>query len=258
MSLMSLKEWMDKYGNDIVCLVITTKLPSSESNILEVLKMFKNSGFIYPFFKVFTNKILPIYYKFSNKYTGVENYLKNKIPSINVIHADNVNDEKIINEIKKYNPEVILSFSATTRFSDDLIKIPSRVCVNAHYAILPAYAGLSPYYWYLHNSENLCGCTFHKISTQLDAGDIIESKNFSMKGINSVMSVLLKQIDLISPMLINFYNGNTSEFNTIKQDLSKRTYYRHPSKNDITGFYERERVFFDRKSLSIFLKGIKR
>lgn len=256
MSLMSLKSWIDKYHNDIVCLVITTKLPSSDSNIKEVINILKKSGFLYAFFKILTNKIFPIYYKITGKYVGVVDYLHKKNKRINIIYAENVNDDFILNKIKNHQPEIILSFSATTKFSKKLINIPSKICVNAHYALLPKYAGLSPYYWYLHNNEEICGCTFHKISEKLDAGDIIERKTFLLKGCSSVMSVLLKQIELISPMLINYYAGKTSENIAEKQELSERTYYRHPLKKDIGVFLKNKNTFFDKKSLKIFLHGI--
>lgn len=256
MSLMSLKDWIDRYHDDIVCLVITTKLPSSDSNIKEVFKMLKTSGFLYTFFKVLTNKIFPIYYSLTNKFTGVEDYLNVKKQKLDVIYAENVNDDYIVKQIQEYNSEIILSFSATTKFSEKLIDIPSRVCINAHYALLPAYAGLSPYYWYLHNNEKECGCTFHVISNKLDAGDIIERRIFSLDGFNSVMSVLLEQIKLISPMLINFYENKTSEKEVQKQDLSKRTYYRHPLKSDVSNFQDSRKKFFDADSIKIFFKGI--
>jgi methionyl-tRNA formyltransferase len=71
--------------------------------------------------------------------------------------------------------------------------------VNAHYALLPAYAGLSPYFWYLHQRERHCGVTFHQIISKLDAGPIIEQSEFSIEHMRTVMAVLLEQTAQVLP-----------------------------------------------------------
>ena len=83
------------------------------------------------------------------------------------------------------------------------------------------------------------GCTLHKISNVLDAGNVIDMRSFSMGGCKSVVSVLLKQTKLVSPMLNDFYNGKTSENLLEKQNLSERSYFRHPNKSQASIFNNR-------------------
>ncbi|MBK8267976.1 MAG: hypothetical protein IPK83_06565 [Planctomycetes bacterium] len=107
--------------------------------------------------------------------------------------------------------ERTLVIRATSRFSDDLIRVPSRVALNIHYALLPGYAGLSPYYWYVHHQEPQAGITMHVIHSKLDAGPIICQERFGAEKIKSVLGLLIKQMELVSPVLNRYYAGELHE-----------------------------------------------
>ena len=154
-----------------------------------------------------------------------------------------MNEAAVIAQIKNSSPDILLSFSATTKFCSQLIGASGRVSINLHYALLPKYAGLSPYFWYLFNKEKTSGCTLHIISDVLDAGNVIEMRSFSMKGCNSVASVLLQQTKLVSPMLNDFYRGETSENSLTKQNLSDRSYFRHPNRLQASQFNRSSKVY---------------
>jgi methionyl-tRNA formyltransferase len=163
--------------------------------------------------------------------------------SVAVREVADVNDAAVVEAVRATRPEILLSFSATQKFSDALIGVPSRCAINAHYSLLPEYAGLSPYYWYLHRQEKRCGVTLHQIVSKLDAGPVIEQQSFCTDGIRTVAALLLRQMELVSPMLERFYDGTTSEANATAQDLARRSYFRHPTRKQVAEFYRRGFAF---------------
>lgn len=235
-SMMALADWIVQHGEHLKGVFITTRLPSQHSNISGVISMLSNSGPGYTYFKVWTNKILPLKLKLLRRPSNVVELIKHLRIEAEIVYTEDVNNPEILEKVESFKPEILLSFSATQRFKKELLEIPSRVAINVHYALLPQYAGLSPYFWYLYNREKECGVTLHQMVPQLDAGPVIEQAVIPIADDTTVLSVLLKQINSVSPMLNNFYEGITHENNSFPQDLSQRSYFKHPQKEDIARF----------------------
>ncbi|TWT40873.1 Bifunctional polymyxin resistance protein ArnA [Phycisphaerae bacterium RAS1] len=249
LSLLSLGDFLKAHHRDIAAVFITTRLPSQRSNIIGVWRMFLRSGWAYTKFKLLTNRLLPMRLRGKGLCPTVAEYLRHVGSPAEVIDAADINEPAIVERVRGFAPEILLSFSATTRFQDQLVEVPSRAAVNAHYALLPAYAGLSPYFWYLRNGESESGVTLHQIASRLDAGPIIEQRRFAMAGLRTVLGVLRKQMALVSPMLNRFYAGETSEQGAYPQDLSKRSYFRHPTRADVSALLRQGIQFHDREDL---------
>lgn len=250
LSMLSLGDWLGQHGHHLKAVVITTKLPSTKSNLSGVWDMFLRSGWRYTNFKLNTNRFTPLWFGVHGLPTTIPDLLEHYRLPAEIIYADNVNDPGVIGRIRSFAPSILLSFSATTRFCDELIDIPSRVAINTHYALLPGYAGLSPYYWYVHHQEPEAGITMHVIHSKLDAGPIICQEKFSTTGMTSVLGLLIKQMELVSPVLNRFYAGTLHEKNAIPQDLSKRSYFRHPTRAQVREFHRKGLVFAHRPDVT--------
>jgi len=83
----------------------------------------------------------------------------------------NVNQH--LQEISALAPDFILSIQYRWRFNPPVLKVPARGCVNLHFSLLPRYAGCYPITWVLLNGERETGATLHRMTEQLDAGDIL-------------------------------------------------------------------------------------
>lgn len=144
-----------------------------------------------------------------------------------------------MDDLSKLKPDLIVSFSATQRFRDDLISLPVYGCVNVHYGDLPRYGGLSPYFWYLLNEEKQFGVTLHRIVSKLDAGPILSQVKPRIEAINSCLELQYAMVREVSPMLIGLFSGDLSLDDVREQDLSMRSYFRHPAKCDVRRFYKK-------------------
>lgn len=249
LTLLGLGEFLLQHHHDVVAVFVTTRLPSQKSNVLGVLSMARKSGLRYAHFKLLTNLWMPRRLSRRDVPARVTPFLRRLGSSAACYETTDINQPEMIERVRAYEPEVLLSYSATTRFSDELIQTARRTAINAHYALLPAYAGLSPYFWYLRNRESECGVTLHSIISRLDAGPVIEQRRFPMAGHRTVFSVLLEQAASVAPTLLNFYAGRTSEAAAVPQDLSKRSYFRHPTRADVRALYADGNRFYDASDL---------
>ena|GEM_PF-2057932 len=248
-SLLGLGEFLCRFHNRIAAVFVTTRLPSRKSNLLGVLSMWRHSGFAYTHFKLLNNVLLPRKLRRCGLPTTVVEFLRHVGSKAPVFETADINRPETVEHVRDFNPEILLSSSATSRFCDELVETASQVAINTHYALLPAYAGLSPYFWYLRNRESECGVTLHQIISKLDAGPIIEQQRFSMERLCTVCAVLLEQLARVSPMLIRFYERETSEASARPQDLSKRTYYGHPAREDVARLFGQGFAFYDRTDI---------
>ena len=250
LSLLAIGEFLCNFHRHVAAVFVTTRLPSQKSNVRGVISMLRRSGYRYTHFKLLTNVFLPRRLRRRRSFSGVVEFLRYLQPQGHYFETANINRPDMIDLVGKFEPEILLSFSAASRFCDELVDTPSRVAINVHFALLPAYAGLSPYFWYLRNQETECGVTLHRIASKLDAGPILERQCFSTDGIRTVLALALKQAACVSPMLTRFYEGDTSEKAACQQDLNLRTYFRHPTRRDVGELRSRGLEFYDRADLA--------
>jgi methionyl-tRNA formyltransferase len=250
LSLLSLGDFLYRHHGSLESVYITTRLPSERSNVTGILRMFRKNGWRYTHFKLLTNLLLPRRIRRDGLPATIPQFLSRLDSNIRIVETPQINAPAIVDEIRQLKPEILLSFSALSRFEDALIETATRAAVNAHYALLPAYAGLSPYFWYLHQRERHCGVTFHQIISKLDAGPIIEQSEFSIEHMRTVMAVLLEQTAQVSPLLNRYFDGETSESRATPQDLSRRSYYRHPTRNQVREFHNAGYRFYDPQDIA--------
>ena len=89
---------------------------------------------------------------------------------IRVQVAKNVNSDAFIRKIPRDSVGLVAGFS-------QIFRAPAidrfRWLVNCHGSLLPYFRGPMPTYWCLQYGERETGFTFHHVTTDLDAGEII-------------------------------------------------------------------------------------
>lgn len=251
-SLIALRGWLDTYGDSIVKVYVTYKLPSSRSNLQGLFSMLMKSGWSYTWLKLWVNKIAPLILQIRGRPASVKDYLRMIAPNVPVELVDSVKTEKVLADVRSLKPEILVSFSATQRFPESLINIFTTSAINVHYGALPRYAGLSPYFWHIYNNESYYGVTLHRIESKLDAGGIVEQQEKPIES-HDCLSLMVEMASHVSPMLINFFSGFTSLENISLQDHSKRTYFGHPSSKQVKEFKNRGFKMMDSESKKLFL-----
>ena len=90
-----------------------------------------------------------------------------------LLDVPNINEEEAINEIRKFDVDLLLSMNCKQIFKSELLSLPRLGSVNIHNGLLPRQRGGGGAYVGLINGET-CGTTAHFIDEGIDDGDIIE------------------------------------------------------------------------------------
>lgn len=246
--MLSLGDWIRGHERSIMKVYVTTKLPSHRSNVAGLVKMLERSGVSYTYFKLWINVLARRWLRRQGLPGSVEDYLSLCGLKIPLQSTDSVNRPEVVKEVAELAPAFLVSFSATELFRSPLLEAASRGAINMHWGALPAYAGLSPYFWHLHHKERKFGVTLHQIDLAVDAGPVIDQVFQDMSDARTALEVALRMTDCVSEMLCRFFTGPASLANLRYQDLSERTYFGHPTRAQLREFHSKGFSMIDRKS----------
>lgn len=84
-----------------------------------------------------------------------------------------INDPEFIARLREeFRPTLALSFFCVQRFSPELLALFEQA-VNYHNGRLPDYKGMRAPAWSVYNGEEQTGFAFHRMTAELDQGDIL-------------------------------------------------------------------------------------
>ncbi|HHH42809.1 MAG TPA: hypothetical protein ENK49_01605 [Gammaproteobacteria bacterium] len=83
-------------------------------------------------------------------------------------------------QISRYAPDIMIVSCFARRLPEAVCAVPRLGCFNLHPSLLPAFRGPSPVFWQFHEGVNPMGVTLHRMSAQLDAGDIVAQTTVTM------------------------------------------------------------------------------
>jgi len=90
-----------------------------------------------------------------------------------VIPKGSINDNEIVNEIKKINPDLLICYGSSL-IKSDLIKFFKNRFLNVHLGLSPYYRGSGTNVWpIILDQFNMLGATFMYIDEGIDTGNII-------------------------------------------------------------------------------------
>lgn len=128
-------------------------------------------------------------------------------------------------EIKKYQPDLIVTCAYGQIIPKSVLEIPSLGCINVHASLLPKYRGGAPIHHAIINGEEKTGITIMYMNEGMDTGDIISMKevpileNDNVESMHEKLSKLgAKMLEETLPSIINKTNQR------IKQNNEEATY----------------------------------
>lgn len=95
---------------------------------------------------------------------------------IPTLQPENVNDPEVIQELKKYDPDLIITAAYGQFLSQDLLDIPKLWAANVHLSLLPRHRGASPVNMAVINGDKSSGISIIEMIKKMDAGDILCSQ----------------------------------------------------------------------------------
>lgn len=91
---------------------------------------------------------------------------------------------EFLDELKGYNPEVIVVAAYGRILPRELLDLPKLGCINVHASLLPKFRGASPIQAAILSGELKTGITIMKMEEGLDTGDMIAKAEVEIKNMN--------------------------------------------------------------------------
>lgn len=93
--------------------------------------------------------------------------------NIPVMQPVNVSVPEVIDELRAYEPELIVVIAFGQFVTKKIREMPKYGCINVHASLLPKYRGAGPIQWAVINGEKESGVTTMYMCREIDKGDML-------------------------------------------------------------------------------------
>ena len=93
--------------------------------------------------------------------------------NIPVMQPVNVSVPEVIDELRAYEPELIIVVAFGQFVTKKIREMPKYGCINVHASLLPKYRGAGPIQWAVINGEKESGVTTMYMCREIDKGDML-------------------------------------------------------------------------------------
>jgi formyltetrahydrofolate deformylase len=105
-------------------------------------------------------------------------------------------EKKQLELLQQYDIDFVVLARYMQVLSGDFIKDYGRPVINIHHSFLPAFPGAKPYHSAFERGVKLIGATAHYVTTELDAGPIIEQDVARVTHKHSIEDLIRKGKDV--------------------------------------------------------------
>ena len=100
--------------------------------------------------------------------------------NIPVLQPKKVREPEAIEEIRKFQPDVIVVVAFGQIIPKTILDMPKYGCVNVHASLLPKYRGAAPIQWAVIDGEEKSGVTTMQMDEGLDTGDMLLTEEVTL------------------------------------------------------------------------------
>lgn len=180
------------------------------------------------------NKIYPI----SLVVTLPDSPVKNLAEKFNIPVLETKRlDETIIKRIKNLNPDFLIVEDYGLILPKKLLDIPKYAPLNIHHSLLPKYRGPSPAPFVILNGDKISGVSIIRMIEEVDAGDILAQKEYTLSEDETTDSLLTKLNEmggeLVVEVIKQYLEGSAKP---TPQDNSKASLTKHFTRQD--GYFD--------------------
>jgi len=87
--------------------------------------------------------------------------------------------------IQEYDIEIGFIATFSKIIPQKFVELFPRGLYNLHPSLLPAHAGVHPFFWVIYHNEQYSGTTCHLATRDLDGGDILMQTRYKINGFDS-------------------------------------------------------------------------
>ena len=93
--------------------------------------------------------------------------------SIPVYQPESINTPEGVSKLTEWKPDLLVVAAYGQILNRDVLSAAPRGGINVHASLLPKYRGAAPIAWAIYHGEKESGVTIIRMSTALDAGDML-------------------------------------------------------------------------------------
>ncbi len=149
-------------------------------------------------------------------------------------------------EIKKYQPDLIVTCAYGQIVPKEVLDIPRLGCINVHASLLPKYRGGAPIEHAIMNGDTETGITIMYMDIGMDTGDMIDKRSIPIEEDDTLdtLSTKLSTLgaELLREVLPSIIDGTN---NRVPQDNDEATYAYTIKRED-------EHIDFNRSAIDVY------
>jgi folate-dependent phosphoribosylglycinamide formyltransferase PurN len=144
------------------------------------------------------------------------------------------NGEDALEALRSWTPEVLVSVSSPERLTPETLAVAPMAAVNVHWALLPRYAGIAPYFWVLREGERETGVTVHLMAPELDTGPILRQRRLEIADDDTSLGLQLRLTEAGGEELLAALKELPGSIPGARpQDPAERSYRSWPTSQDV-------------------------
>lgn len=152
---------------------------------------------------------------------------------IPVLRINKVNKPESLEELRTFSSDVFVVASFGQILNNDFLNLPPCGCVNIHPSLLPKYRGASPIAEALMQGDQVVGTTTMRVSSELDAGDILLQDCITLQGNENAKDVWDRLAVLSGELLVRTLDElEEGSLKAVPQNSKKATYCSKLTKED--------------------------
>ncbi|MFD0421628.1 methionyl-tRNA formyltransferase [Streptomyces parvus] len=151
-----------------------------------------------------------------------------------VLRPSSVNLPSFVEELEGYGADYFLVANFQQILRERLLSAPRVTAVNFHPSPLPAFAGLSPFYWMIREGATESAVSAIEMAPVLDSGDLIMQHQVPLTGDETAIELRTAQERANVLMLLELIPRLVDRsYRPIPQDPARRSYFGRPSDADL-------------------------
>ncbi len=132
-------------------------------------------------------------------------------------------DEKVLETIKKSDPDINIVVAYGQIIPASIIYLPRFKSINVHFSLLPKYRGAAPVQWAILSGEKKTGVTIFELNEKMDEGDILASEETSILERENSWQLETRLAHIGATRLLNLLPG-IQDIRPIPQDHAQASY----------------------------------
>lgn len=159
-----------------------------------------------------------------------------------VWQASDVNEPDFVERIQSLDPDLYLSVVAGQKLGSELLAIPDDA-VNLHGSLLPKYRGRAVAFWPLYHGDDETGVTAHLMTTEWDAGPIVEQRSFRIPDGSTMHDIYRRLADVGAELACDVLDRYPTELETRPNEHTATEYRSLPTAAERLTFKRRGNEF---------------